>query len=475
MLSELKQGITSLIKMGLDHGFIMSKKDEESAPSDSSKGCAIKDTIFSSLVPSLFINHTVISNTIDFLKYRKLYYIYEEQGKNYGSYIYNYISREEYLDMAMGYLKKAKYITNLKFNEKTKEKDKYDWNENYFVSFNIKDFFVKMWDYNNGRIGFRVYHSRMLNFEHRVTRVFLYIEKVIKKISGDLRKKYVEKFKIKTLMPSSFDPTLNRMKNFCKVYQEMPHLNLRWVILVAGKPGTGKTWLFDQISNLFDNPELEWCSELNNSMSNIFEDYSNKAKGRKTEEQPALIRVPVDEAAHTKFNMASGVYMPNCNRGLVNVPFQVLDEVDRYIGNYADDVYGINTFRSLMVNRFKEQLEEQSGIIVLITNHLNKLDQSAIRDGRVNEVILLESNYYTLEEKYKILEYYNEQYQTKNFTIPNEELKDMTIAKIESTVKKYLLDQGLDKLRNLNGDLYISRVEDFENSTDVENSDSSNI
>lgn len=102
-----------------------------------------------------------------------------------------------------------------------------------------------------------------------------------------------------------------------------------------------------------------------------------------------------------------------------------------------------------MVNKFKEELDKARGLIILITNHKESVDNSVLRDGRVNEFIDMGRNFYSLEEKKCIMNYYKNKYNINDFDVPDDIIRDILVSSIPSICEKEMLDRGIKEI-NLN-------------------------
>ena len=249
------------------------------------------------------------------------------------------------------------------------------------------------------------------------------------------------------VIPAKLEPTLARMRRFVQLHTNMTNERLkgtlRWVILVKGAPGTGKTWLFDMLPTTVCNGRLDDTDYIESNLNkyiherklkNDDDDDDNKAKP-----SPVTTKRGDDCQCYSEYGM---------------VPYQVLDEVDRYVSSYTKN--GVDQKQADNVYMFKHLLDTSSGIIVLITNYPELLDESIKRAGRINEVIDFDKHFYTLEEKQKILASYMKDYgiDTKDIktglqTIEERgqpiELNEMTIAELENLCREAMLNK-LDEL-----------------------------
>ncbi|MCK9556104.1 AAA family ATPase [bacterium] len=408
----------------------------------------LKRSIFGILIPDFVIDASVIDATVDVLKYKKIYMdslmsgdLYLPEGWHCTVDLDETVNKMEnflkYKCRGIKYLKKV-YNNNKIFSEKNEkiidgnsELNKH----NYFkianldrksvFTFKIKNTWCNV-IFDFPALCIKYYFNE---FEYtKCSDIYIDIRRLSMALARIIRNEYRKKTEIMNLLPKKFVSTLKRIESLGKLVDK--YKDMRWVILVHGEPGTGKTWLFKNLPIFTDKIKLVEAYGMSNSMKEI----RKKLYDKNSDNNKSL---PNEIIFGTDNNKLTS--------GINEVGYDVFDEFDMYVGNYTTEK-SIETDKSFLVNMFKEILDKTTGLVILITNHKDKIDPSVIRDGRVNEVIDFDKNFYDLEEKKNIVKYYSKQYNINDFKISNKELNNMLISSIESRCKKEMLDRGFKEI-----------------------------
>jgi hypothetical protein len=262
---------------------------------------------------------------------------------------------------------------------------------------------------------------------------------VIRKYN-ELMYKHLTACKVERIIPHKLELTLNRIRNFIKLYHKIgvykQQRSLRWVILVKGAPGTGKTFLFDSMlprmfpGKLYEDNQMDeilYTAQKNQLKYGTL--YNNHAHGTK-------------EASNGEMCISERVAVQALHGWENRVPYFVIDEVDRFVASYTD--VDLDRSKADMVYLFKRLLDTTAGIVVLITNHADKIDQSILRAGRVNEVIDFDVDYYLPSEKQYVLQEYMRGYGLCELDIPKAEIDKLaskTVAEIEDMCRHTMLSK----------------------------------
>ena len=396
----------------------------------------LRNSIVGAFIPTNTFNKDSFRYTKYLLKYKKLYidmtYSYEVVLPDMW---WTEIDMKLILEKIYFFLSHAKGV---KFLKKLYKDDEIPANGNLFYygfdrkplySFKIKDIWFEM--------SFDLPGIRCTYFQNRPKTVYAYLtgRRITSYIASIVRKQYRETKCMNDLIPKKFKKALDRIENLGKICKQYPHF--RWVILVHGEPGTGKTWLFKNLPMFTDKVRLLESPILSKKMSEVRKRFFETSSSEADEPEEGITESP-------KLIGSTNKVKQDFN-GISQIEYDVFDEFDMYVGNYLTDK-SIDTSKSFLVNTFKEALDESKGLIILITNHKDKIDSSVIRDGRINETIHMDRSFYDLEEKKRIVEFYNREYGTEGFSIPNNELDNMVVASIESKCKTEMLERGINEV-----------------------------
>ncbi|MCK9597141.1 ATP-binding protein [Candidatus Pacearchaeota archaeon] len=407
---------------------------DESAGEDFNN--VVQETLLSPLVPcGFFLDKTRINNTIEFLKNRKLYVKSIWLNFNFGAFS-RYMTECEFLEILNKNLSGNKNIKNLKIvcNVDPLATDLCDKFENKCLcTFTLKNKFVKLF-YDDNYILTSIFYNSLIPLKTRKYQIFF--NKIVEKIYMDMKTKIYNKLKLDDLKSKKFEPILKKIENFSDIYKDRPYL--RWVILVHGEPGTGKSWIFENISLFLSNRFIAKDNSINTEMKPLMLKNYNNGEDNRQQNKNTRSNKKISE-----FNDIDSVQGPLKSNYLKKyLKIQIVDEFDKYVGNYIEDDT-INQEKSYTVSEFKRILDNENGLIILITNHKDKIDPSVIRDGRVNEVIEINGQFYSPEEKEKIFGYYKKEYELPDdFKLSKSQLKNINIASIESTCKNKMLEIG---------------------------------
>jgi len=395
----------------------------------------LERTLFEPIAPiGFFLDVEKIENTKEFLRNKKIYKQTLSCSYSLGlETTMNFTLRELY-DCCERVLKKSKYVSRI---ESLLDESEYDDSivaVNDICQFKLKNNIIKL-RYKYTKFEAEMSFNSFLKCNN--AQYVQYLEKLLERIFLEIKQEYLNKMKSVKLFPDKFHNTIEKIKRFTQVSHKYPQL--RWVFLVHGEPGTGKTWLFNQIPSVMSNCVVSVDSDMQKRLN----DYYNSLSTYKDDGGSPKPSSPSswNSKPHRKLKK-------NINSGRVpHLRMEIIDEFDKYVGNYVEE-NSIDQKKSFMVSRFKEELDKTSGIIILITNHKDKIDPSVIRDGRVNEVIMMEKDFYTVEEKRNIFEYYKTYYGLpEEYDVSNSELGDMTVASIEANSKNKMLEYGNQKLK----------------------------
>lgn len=381
----------------------------------------LTNSLFGPFIPSYYLKRSIIDNTKKIIKYKKF-----NRGSGFRNDAnlpddwFNKIDMNLFLDIVE---KKMKGATGIKYFNRIK----YDKSDSVIgkkvFCFKIKkawfEISIGTWEpYCN------YYFNRCDPIgwlEDTSGRINTFMSTVIRRL-------YRKQENLDLLLPSKMKSMLNRLENFGKIAKE--YNNMRWVILVHGEPGTGKTWFFDQLPMFLNKTIL----------------VENELLGRKMVDMKRKLNKPPEDSAEESKDLSDGHFKSSSRYSVTRISYDVFDEFDTYVGNYITKT-SVETEKSYMVTKFKEFLDDSRGLIVLITNHKDKIDPSVIRDGRVNEVIHFDRNLYNLEEKKNILKYYIKQYKIPGYVIDDDELEDILVASIESKCKMEMFNRGFNSIK----------------------------
>lgn len=171
--------------------------------------------------------------------------------------------------------------------------------------------------------------------------------------------------------------------------------------LIAGNPGTGKTSLIKAIASYLDVPKLQ-IMDVGSLQGRFTEAYANCST-------PAVIAIEDIDASNVDTKVRSNSENPLDNKSSLSL--------------------------SSLLNSLDGLVTKNNAIVVMTTNHLDKLDPALVRPGRVDKIIHLD--YLTYEEGIEMMEFYGWD-------------KDKSVKLIDDTFEKkegqYLVPAAIQEL-----------------------------
>ena len=210
---------------------------------------------------------------------------------------------------------------------------------------------------------------------------------------------------------------INRINNFIKVYKDKGIG--KYVILLHGPPGTGKTFIANMIKSI-----------LSLKYRNLYVSEIVKDKLTAVLKQTMRDELEPREIKNNSFDM----YQYNI-RYDERIYFEIIDEFDSLI-SVKDDKSLLSRYNT---GKIKQVLDQIEGIVILISNHIEDLDEAVVRDDRINLKVKIDENFYTIEEKKNIVLSYLKKHKINYKNVKNE------IDNIDYT----LLSNAINQCKNI--------------------------
>lgn len=408
-------------------------------------------TLFKGMFPAIAFDPEVLNSTCEFIRDKRLF--------RYHSTVYDFSYLDGRVDIALAekiivkHLRTCKFIANIR-KEKVVVVENHAYSP-YKIVFDMPKGI-------RGRVAISKYNRATCEFVHNLISsrslgedTYKYLSPLFTRISREIFFNIPGHKDLKELVPENARTIFRKIENFCSVYGKYRNAYLRWVVLVHGEAGTGKSWMFDNLPYLIDNENISFYK--NNRLEEYLNSWRRSFNDKGSSDKKARI-IPIEKGgnllAEPEF---SKMEKPLSGKG-IRVPFEVIDEFDRYLGKYAYSGF-FDDYKGHLITKFKKALEMSTGIIILITNHVDKIDETAIRAGRVQDTVEIGRDFYNIEEKERILEHYKTFYHVPELIVPRSTLGGRSVAEIKNMCDRALMEKSYKEIEKINWNIHADNTD----------------